>query len=715
MKISLEWIDELINIEMMDLDHITSKLTLGGFEIEEILEVKVNNKKIITLDITATANRSDSLSVQGLTLEIAALLNKSPKLYKYINKPFNWYRKINNVSKITFNSRYCSIFIAIVLESLTNVIVPRWLKQKLSVSGIVPHDNLLDFRDFILLETGYPFEFYDFENLTLELDTSQFEFYLRYGKREEQFHLSKNVSYSLDNSVLVINANNLPISIAGVASESKFNYSNSTNSLLIEGSIFNAAQVRQQSRFLGLRTDRSSRYEKSLKNITLIESLYKLILLLRISNPNLVCKLHTFSQLPKKLTNNIELRNSTLKEVLGPISNWEYISPIIITEFLVRLNFSFNFDILECKWHVKIPYLRSEDITSEIDLIEEIGRLFGFNKFLTRLPNIKFIGLEDSHYKTRKKIISSLLSLGLSESINYSFFNQITNSRSKTMMTQIKLINPLITDYSYLRISLLPNLLKIAQENLKQGNSIVENFECGHIFSFENSKDYYEEEYIAGIFCGTSKEIKLTKYISNSVEWLKSKGKMEHFFNQLNCILYWKLDKSSQSNEKLSNTDNIYNILFHPYRKSNIFLINNSKVGIFGQIHPIIVNKLNLLNDLYLFEFNFKLINAQLQSNKTTIYNEYSIYPKVSKDLSFFINKNVEFDTIKNILYLNGTKFLVNVIFLDQYMTEKNINSLCLQLSFQSKDKTLMNQEVESIMKNLKLVLLNKFNVIFRD
>jgi phenylalanyl-tRNA synthetase beta chain len=130
-------------------------------------------------------------------------------------------------------------------------------------------------------------------------------------------------------------------------------------------------------------------------------------------------------------------------------------------------------------WEVQIPHSRSDDITREIDLIEEIGRLHGFNNFLTTtLPKIKTIGNEDLSYQTRKKITSCFLNLGLMNLIHYSLVNEKT-----FLQNEIKLINPLLSDYSNLRTSLLPNLIKTVQENLKQGNSFIEGFEYGHVFS----------------------------------------------------------------------------------------------------------------------------------------------------------------------------------------------------------------------------------------
>ena len=539
MQISLKWVNELVNIETVNLEYLIDKLTLGGFEVEEIIELKINNQKELVLDISATANRSDSLSIQGISSEIATLLNKPFKTSKYSIKNLNWKEKIESLSSTIKNNHNCSTFVAISVENLIDFSIPIWLKQKLINSGLNPVDNLLDFQTYILLETGYPFEFYDLDKICSKINTSKFDLTITNGTNNELFSANNNIDYKLENSISLIKANELPISIAGIISNKNYCYSNTTKSLLIEGSIFNSAKIREQSRTLGLRTDRSARYEKSLKNINLLESLYKLISLLRISNPNLICKLHTINEIKEQNQESIFLNYKTIKEILGPVKQSTenkiiYISPVRITNYLNRLNFNYTYNSSKFIWEVNIPYSRNDDITREIDLIEEIGRLHGFNNFLTRLPKIKTIGNEDWSYKTRKKIISCFLNLGFNELIHYSLVNERTFIKNES-----KLINPLISDYSNLRSSLLPNLLKTVQENVKNGNSFMNGFEFGHVFSGNILTNFKEKEYIGGIFGGKDTKL-LWSDLSQSVHWFEAKGTIEQFFTQLNIFPYWK-------------------------------------------------------------------------------------------------------------------------------------------------------------------------------
>ena len=706
MKIALKWVNELINVETINLEDLIEKLTLGGFEVEEIIEVSLNNEKTTTLDISSTANRSDSLSIQGISLEIGALINKSINVCKYSTINFNWKQQIKNLPEIFLSKNFCPTFIALKVENLTELTVPKWLRQKLIYSGILPRNNLLDFQNYILLETGYPLEFYDLDKICSKLNSSNFKLNVTSNKNNETFCANNGLNYELDDSILTVKANDLSISIAGIIPNKNVSYCSNTTSLLIEGSIFNSVKIRQQSRILGLRTDRSAKYEKLLKNTNLIESCYRLISLLRISNPNLICKLHTITQTIEKNIKPISLKYSHINRILGPIKDkklnnnkYNYISTQTVSNYLIRLKFLINYDENNLTWEVYIPDSRSDDIIHEIDLIEEIGRLHGFNNFLTQLPKIKAIGIEDSSYKTRKKLTSCFISLGLNELIHYSLVKEKTYIKN-----EIKLINPLLKDYSNLRASLLPSLIETVSFNLKNGNKTIEGFEYGHIFSRNPSTTYEESEYVAGIFGGI--EIKaLWSDSSKILDWFEAKGKIEELFKKLNILVYWKSYIALNNN------------ILHPYSSSKLYLNNGEDLGIFGQIHPMLSKKLNLSRNIYLFEFDFTLIKNQIQTNKLKIYKEYSLYPKVVKDLSFIVSNKISFEEIQKILWCNGSKFLTQIHLLDQYQGESIPNeytSLCLQLTFQSNEKTLQNKDIETIIKKMHKLLMNKFNVDLR-
>jgi phenylalanyl-tRNA synthetase beta chain len=703
MYTSLDWLNELVSVKTIQLENLIDKLTLGGFEVEETLKIDVNKKQRTVLDISATANRADSLSIKGIAKEITALLDQPSCSSNYINQQVEYQKIITNVIQTTETIPEYGTFVTVTIENLTDLTVPKWLREKLICSKVEPLNNLLDFQNYVLLETGYPFEFYDLEKIKTIIKTSEFELSLSSVDTPTTFIGSNEIKYKLNSDILVVKANNYPISIGGIIPNQDVAYSATTNSLLIEGSIFSSKKIRQQSRTLGLRTDRSARYEKGLNNSYFNEALIRLITLLKITNPKLICKIHTASEVDQITDVNLSLDYANVIEILGPVKNSitkkpENISVGQITEYLNRLDFEFNFDLETTKWNIKIPKARIDDLEREIDLIEEIGRLHGFNNFITNLPTVSRVGKEDFSYQIRKKLTNCFINEGLNELIQYSLVNELTD-------ITIPLINPLTNDCSTLRTSLLPNLIKIVSDNLKQGNNLLEGFEYGHVFKDGSKIKYQELEMVSGIFGG--RKLKQTwDEPGQTLSWSEGKGKINSLFTKLNIPVIWQPITESQ-----------YKTILHPYRTAELWLSTNQCLGVFGQIHPILAKKYNLPADIFLFEFNLDNIRDEFQNRKLTLYQPYSNYPKITKDLSFVVNRTVPFSDIEKTLLINGTQYLTKIKLLDEYRgaaIPEHKTSLCIQLTFQSSQKTLVTKEIEEILIKLQCALEINHNVLVR-
>ena len=704
MYISLDWVNELVGIKKIKLDELIEKLTLGGFEVEEVLEMERNKKKQIVLDISATANRADSLSIKGISKEIKALLNKESQISNYSTSQ---YSITTDIQESLLKSKKCSdysTFIGITLENLTDLTVPNWLKDKLHYSGVEPLDNILDFQNFILLETGYPIEFYDLKKISEKVNSKEFDLTLKPAEKNIGFTTVNDTELNLNPNILVLEANDYPISIAGIISNKEVECDASTSSLLIEASIYNSKKIRQESRILGIRTERSARYEKGINDSDLMEAIERLIYLLKLSNPNLVCKIHTTSKIEENEVPEIVLNYENVIEILGPIladkdNSQTYLTSNQISQYLTRLNFNFSFENKDNLWKVKVPLSRRDDIEREIDLIEEVGRLHGFNNFVTALPNIERVGNEDFSYQTRKKITNCLINEGFNELIQYSLVNE-------QLPETIPLVNPLLADCSTLRTSLLPNLIETAKENLKQNNSFLEGFEYGHIFLNDGKDNCNEQENLAGLFGGLKSKTEWSES-TTTLSWFEAKGKIEDIFFKLNIPITW--NKYNQQK---------YKSVFHPYRTAELSLLDGTNIGVFGQIHPLMAKNKNLVSELFLFEFNFEVLKSELQKIKLPMYQTYSSYPKIVKDLSFIVDQTISFDQIQKTIFESSPTVLTNLKLLDEYRganIPKGQTSLCIQLIFQSNEKTLMTKEVETIVNDLQKLLVTKYGILLRS
>lgn len=708
MLISLNWLNELIDLNVVKVKDLFETLTLGGFEIENSYKLIISNKIDIILNISTTPNRSDTLSVKGIANEISSLTNTCFKISRYGKKTCEPETLIINsllqIPDLNKKKKNYSIFFTIAVENLTSFYSPNWLKQKLLTLGIEPSNNILDIKNYILLETGYPFELYDLDKIQTALNTNIFQLSLNSEKLLDSFQTSNTFLSNLNSKVLVLKADEEILSIGGILVNKKFEYSNTTKSLLIEASIFSAKQIRQSSRTIGIRTERSSVYEKGLNSTNLIQSLCRFLYLLKNIDNEINIKIHTGGIFNKIKSTVINLEYKTIIQILGPVLNnktnkFNKLLPLDICNYLTRLKFAFNFDKCNLTWQVNVSLERFDDIKREIDLIEEIARLHGFNNFPIVLPDIFKIGKEDFSYQIRKKITNHFLNDGFNEIITYSLINFSNNQ-------EIVIINSLSKDYLALRSTLLQNLIKLKQENLNQTNLFLEAFEYGHVFI--NSKFFIpiESEQVAGIF--GSVKLK-TDWSSDGItlSWFEAKGKLEQLFNKLNLSVYWK-----------GGLTKLYKKILHPYRTSKLCLTPGVVFGIFGQINPILANKLNISPNLYLFEFNLDIVKNDYKYKKLLDYKSYSLYPKVFKDLSFIISKHISFIKIKNLIFLIAPTILKSIDLLDQYNGNSVPNtmvSLCIQFTFQSDKKTLLTKEVEQIIENIKLVLIQELKSIFRS
>lgn len=707
MRISFQWLNELIDLKNINFDFLVEKLTLGGFEVEETFEFKTNGQSDIILEISSTANRSDSLSVKGIAKEIGALVNTNyrnpPYVTPFFTSNITIQQEIQKAPSINSNLNGCSSFLTVKVGNITEHQSPSWLKQKLTASGIEPLNNFLDFQSYVTLETGYPFEFYDLDKIRAKKINANFNISLSSGKNEHFIGINDS-KYTLTSDILTVRAEKEILSIGGIISNKEFLYTAESKSLLIEASIFNSKKIRQTSRLLGLRTERSARYEKGLNSNKLNEALWRLLTLLKVSNPELSCQLASVAKPEQVEKKTLFLNYQTLIKTLGPIidinnKTLRELDFEQVSHYLNRLKFEAKFDQSLLTWEIQVPEERNEDITREIDVIEEIGRLHGFNNFSTFLPSVSTVGREDLSYQMRKKLTACLLGEGLTEVINYSLVGDQNRPN-------IKIINPLIQDYSVLRASLLPNLLVTSSENLKQANSTLEVFEYGHVFQPSIKDSLIDEmEHIGGIFGG--REFK-TEWSNNStyLSWFEAKGKIENIFEKLQIQTYWR----NPSNQ-------FYNDILHPYRTSELYISTGISLGIFGQVHPITAKRFNICTKSYLFEFDLETLTNELKYQKLPAYSIYSTYPKIEKDLSFIISRHVSFEKVQNVIAIAGTSFLTSIRLLDEYQGKnipKDKTSLCVQLTFQSKTQTLVNKEIEKILVNIMQVLTKQFDIAIR-
>jgi phenylalanyl-tRNA synthetase beta chain len=650
-------------------------------------------------DLAITANRPDGMSVIGIAREISALLESKldfPQLnHKY---EINLLKEIQLCPEaITSNCLYTITCInGVNGEKLS----PRWLRDRIEKSGIKSINLLVDLTNYILLEQGQPLHAFDKDKLSnlIGKEVSPNDFSVRKAKDNESLKCLDGKNYDLNENITIITCCDKPVAIAGVIGGLETSVTNTTSSIYLEGAVFNPVTIRKSSREIGVRTESSSRYEKGISSkntigavtraINLLEEYYPINLPI-ISTSNLINNEDVF----------IKLRRNRIHKILGPL---------IINDQLDKRNLSDNeivdkLMLIGCTlkskeygWDVTVIPNRSQDLVREIDLIEEIARLIGYDRFDLNLPNPIKPGKLSSQQLALKKVKSGFIENGFNEVLSYSLVPEDKESL-------IKISNPLLLETSCLRDNIWEEHLEIVNRNIKSGQTSCYIFEVGNVFY--KSSEFIQEEILNGAIFGNKKfGAWVNSGKDNDLNYYEARGKLKEALSSLNIKVD---DKPTNSIDFL-----------HPGRTAKLF-IEGKDAGYFGEIHPKLILDKTALKKVYLFSINVaNLLGASTRKNKwIPIYKQYPIVPKMERDINFIFSKEHLISEITSEIRKTGKNLLEDVNLIDVF---KDINfgedfiSYTFRLSYRDKDKTLLDSDISSIHSNIVSKVEKRFNTKLR-
>ena len=650
-------------------------------------------------DLAITANRPDGMSVIGIAREISALLESKldfPQLnHKY---EINLLKGIQLCPEaITSNCLYTITCInGVNGEKLS----PRWLRDRIEKSGIKSINLLVDLTNYILLEQGQPLHAFDKDKLSnlIGKEVSPNDFSVRKAKDNESLKCLDGKNYDLNENITIITCCDKPVAIAGVIGGLETSVTNTTSSIYLEGAVFNPVTIRKSSREIGVRTESSSRYEKGISSkntigavtraINLLEEYYPINLPI-ISTSNLINNEDVF----------IKLRRNRIHKILGPL---------IINDQLDKRNLSDNeivdkLMLIGCTlkskeygWDVTVIPNRSQDLVREIDLIEEIARLIGYDRFDLNLPNPIKPGKLSSQQLALKKVKNGFIENGFNEVLSYSLVPEDKESL-------IKISNPLLLETSCLRDNIWEEHLEIVNRNIKSGQTSCYIFEVGNVFY--KSSEFIQEEILNGAIFGNKKfGAWVNSGKDNDLNYYEARGKLKEALSSLNIKVD---DKPTNSIDFL-----------HPGRTAKLF-IEGKDAGYFGEIHPKLILDKTALKKVYLFSINVaNLLGASTRKNKwIPIYKQYPIVPKMERDINFIFSKEHLISEITSEIRKTGKNLLEDVNLIDVF---KDINfgedfiSYTFRLSYRDKDKTLLDSDISSIHSNIVSKVEKRFNTKLR-
>ncbi|MDY6782538.1 MAG: phenylalanine--tRNA ligase subunit beta [Cyanobacteriota bacterium] len=668
------------------------------------------------LDLTSTANRADALSLVGVAREVAALtgarvrLPQAPPLDAIDSKTLS--------VKVT-DSEASPAYIGTVIEGVTIAPSPLTIQRRLQAAGLRPINNVVDITNYILLEWGQPLHAFDREKLLAVAGEDELEIGVRWARRGEQLKTLDGQTRNLEAQNLLIVANDKPVALAGVMGGEATEVDGETKNLVLEAALFDPVAIRRSSRAAGLRSEASTRYERGVNQAELEWAANRAIaLLVKHAGGTPVARAVADARpSPEQWTRTLTLHCDRIREILGPVKDDSngigQIQPAEIEGILTALGCeleevgTFHETSLQSSeprtqgtvWQVKVPPYRYRDLEREIDLIEEVARLYGYDRFCDTLPQKTEPGLLPPQRRVLARIREVFRAVGLTEIVRYSLV--------KPEVAEIAIANPLLSEYAGLRPELLPGLIEAWEYNQDRGNGPLNGFEIGRIFRKQDG-EYTEADAIAGIFGGDRNPQGrwTTGGKGVAMTWYEAKGTLESVFERLGVAVEYQPHNRDER--------------FHPGRTASLW-IGGQRLGIFGQLHPQLRKERDFPDAIYAFEMSVPVLLEALRKGSHLApprFGPYSTYPAVKRDLAFFASIDFSVAQLENAMKQAAGKLLESVELFDVYRGENvpsGDRSLAFSLAYRASDRSLTEGEIEPIHQKIRDVLVEKFQVTLRS
>lgn len=643
----------------------------GIFVFTEDVEVGADAIPLLNLDDTVfeldlTPNRSDCLSMLGVAYEVAAILGRDVKL------PCPEYATTSEKADQAISVHVEApeenpLYVAKVIRNVKIGPSPLWLQTYLISSGVRPHNNVVDITNYILLEYGQPLHAFDYDRFGSK------EIVVRKAEEGEKIVTLDDVERTLKSDQLVITNGREPVALAGVMGGKDSEVQTETTTVLLESAYFNGPIVRKASKHHGLRSEASLRFEKGVDPSRVHEAAERAAqLMVKYADGEVLDGSVEENHLQEKET-IISITLDKINKILATKIEMEE-----VTAIFNRLQFEVY--VQGSTISVTVPTRRG-DIAIEEDLIEEVARLYGYDRLPKSLPKGEATPGGLTNEQRRRRIVKRYLEgSGLYQAVTYSL-----TSEEKALQyalekrKPIKLSMPMSEERSHLRLSIVPQLLDSIAYNLARKNKQVSIYEIGSVFlKTEDNKQPIEQEHVAGAMTGT--------WVANDwqgetkqVDFYVVKGLLAGLFQQLG----WEQSVSYRA-VKIEG--------MHPGRTAEI-LLDDRVIGFIGQVHPQVEKSLDL-EETYVFELLLKPI---LDTTQQLQYTPIPKYPAIKRDIALVVNKEVTADQLRGIIDKAGGTLLKDIHIFDLYEGEhlgEGKKSIAFSLTYFDPARTLTDEEV---------------------
>ncbi len=643
-----------------------------GADVKDVLDLD----KVVEFEITS--NRPDCLSIIGLAKETAATLGETFEIPE-IKVKEEAGGDINDLVSIEIkNKELCYRYTARVVKDVKIGPSPEWMQRRLAAAGMRPINNIVDITNYVMLEYGQPMHAFDLDKVEGQ------KIIVRTPKEGETIRTLDGQDRSLDPNMLLICDVNRPIGVAGVMGGENSEITDKTKTILLESATFNGASIRMTGKKMGLRSEASIRFEKGLDIENAIPALNRCAELIELLGAGKIVKGIADCNCKPYEKRIFKLEPDRINSFLGTG---------IETAEMVRIFKSLEFEVDEKNMTLIPPSFRN-DIVELADLCEEIARFYGYNNIRSTLLSGKESMQGRKTYKQSMEdvIRDTMTGCGLNEAYTLSFaspkvFDTINLAKDHYLRNAVEISNPLGEDYSLMRTTTLPDMLKSLSVNYNRNNPEAALFELSYVYIPIDGEELADERetLTIGMYGGTS-------------DFYELKGIMEELLEAIGIKEYeFKPEKEETS--------------FHPGRTAKLFVKskNNKMVyaGILGEIHPEVAENFECPNRTYVAAVDAGVLIDASTTEKQ--YRQLPKFPAITRDLAVVVDAELYVAQMLDTIKQKGGEYLEEVNIFDVYKGSQvpdGMKSVAFALSFRALDKTLKDEDVniamERILKNLE-------------
>jgi phenylalanyl-tRNA synthetase beta chain len=689
MKISYQWLKEFVGVELPPRA-LADALTLSGTVVETIEEAGAD----FILDFDLTSNRPDCLSHQGIAREVAAVCQLP--LRKISPSP----REVQpaaagEISVAIEAPALCSRYCARVIRGVRVGPSPPWLAGRLEALGLRPINNVADLTNYVLMELGHPLHAFDLEKIGGN------KIVVREARAGEKMFTLDGEERELKAGMLVIADAEKPVALAGIMGGLESEISFSTRNVLLESAWFNPISIRKTSKQLGMHTEASHRFERGADIEMAVTALDRVAEMIQALAGGEI--LHGIVDgYPVPLNRPpIRLRKARLLQVMGM-----EVPPAEVARILASL----EFQILEETgdgWLVSLPSFRL-DVEREIDLIEEIARLFGYDNFPSRLPSWTGWGCRRPESPRELALQQCLRGLGYHETLTYSFIDQAENRRFSGLAA-VRLQNPLSSEMEEMRTSLVPGLLHSLLHNYNRGTRSLRIYELGRIYSWRE-EGQTQELPLLGMLCTGNAAEKEVHSNQRPLTFFDLKGEVETL---LEAAGFDRRELHFQFPRPVS-LGSLPTEVFHPGLRAEVWA-KEECLAILGELHPRIGDSYKIKQPVFVTLFALQSLYGRAEGEKR--FQEIPRFPLIQRDLALVVDRNLAYREIESTILGERMPEVLRVSPFDLYLGEKlpaGKKGLAINIVYQSLERTLLEEEVNLLQGKILRLLESRFGAQLR-